>query len=334
LVGDSRNRRVKSDAFMETSNGDAQNRQAAFNGLLSISQMARVGRSAWATALRGCHMRVCDQPHRFAAGATDLMNVTVSSRSSWNATCQAEPWQSSPSNRSPRERSGALVRRYLLSVVVAFIVAACGSEKGGITEPSTPATANGTPSPSKELVIHDSLNPFGNRSAELAPSYVLDKYIPMISTLVPWAWDDFTSAAADPIRTVSWQGGYCGTLASPGPPPASSIEFGVAFSSDYSGRPIWAYAPQARFTPADAHEQFAFYDNGCAYYDYTAALPTPFPVTAGKRYWLLIAAETSSSGSSRWGWRVGTQDNGISARGSHGEVWTSPSDLAFFLSSR
>lgn len=122
----------------------------------------------------------------------------------------------------------------------------------------------------------------------------------MISTLVPWAWDDFTSAATDPIRTMSWQGGYCGTLASSGPPPAASIEFDISFSSDYLGRPLWAFSPQVRFTPNDAHEQFAFYENGCAYYDYTAVLPTPFPVTAGTRYWLLIAAKMSSG---RWAWR-------------------------------
>jgi hypothetical protein len=63
---------------------------------------------------------------------------------------------------------------------------------------------------------------------------------------------------------------------------------------------------------------------------YTAVLPTPVFVKASGRYWLLIRAEAESG----WGWRAGMPDNGISARGSHGEVWTSPNDLAFSLSSR
>ena len=68
----------------------------------------------------------------------------------------------------------------------------------------------------------------------------------------------------------------------------------------------------------------------CAYYDYTAVLPTPFPVTAGRRYWLLVRATGA-----QWGWRIGKEDDSISARGDlHEGIFTIPTDLAFSLSSR
>ena len=88
-------------------------------------------------------------------------------------------------------------------------------------------------------------------------------------------------------------------------------------------------------TPAEAHEQFAFNaaanENVCAYYDYTAVLPTPFPVTARTRYWLLIRAGRSEEG--YWGWRFGRFDNGISAGGSPNPgIRGQARDLAFSLS--
>jgi hypothetical protein len=101
---------------------------------------------------------------------------------------------------------------------------------------------------------------------------------------------------------------------------------------------------QVTLTAAEAHEAFAFdahtgtgvvyvqNEADCAYYDYTAVLPMPFPVTPGTRYWLEIRA---NEGTTRifWGWRVGSLDNRISATGYvHGNILnTNPTDLAFSL---
>jgi hypothetical protein len=72
-------------------------------------------------------------------------------------------------------------------------------------------------------------------------------------------------------------------------------------------------------------------DADCAYYDYMAVLPMPFPVTAGTRYWLLIRADRLDTGIYR-GWRVGRQDNSISALGAlNGGIRTQPRDLALSL---
>jgi len=235
------------------------------------------------------------------------------------------------------------MQRILLSTFLASIVAACGSDERGITEPTSP----------REVFVHNTLNPSGNRSADVSFSWAYEQYTTPFSNLAPWAWDDFTSAEAATIRTVSWQGSYCRRqiLAPTGPPPAASISFQVAFSSDVNGRPSYFGPPlhSVSFTPADAHEQFAFnsfwhqyedVDHDCAYYNYAATLPTPFSVTAGKRYWLLVQPQISNAalfvgGAVSWGWRVGTQDNSISANGSlHNGIFTVPRDLAFSLSTR
>jgi len=213
--------------------------------------------------------------------------------------------------------------------VLASIVAACGSEDRGITEPTPPS----------EVFVHNTLHRAGDRSSiDLVPSDFSTKYIPMISTLQPWTWDDFTSPVDTTIRTVSWQGGYCRSALSPAPSGAPGPKsFLVSFGSDYNGRP---YFPDGlntfTLTPAEAHEEFAFArtssDYDCAYHDYTVVLPTAFPVTASKRYWLLIRAGTDDGW---WGWRIGLPDNGVSAHGwLNGGIVTDGKDLAFSLSSR
>lgn len=128
------------------------------------------------------------------------------------------------------------------------------------------------------------------------------------------------------------------------PPTAASSSFQLAFYPDDNyGRPNWLSAAlyEVTFTPADAHEQFTFDSgstaNGCAwespnatYYDYMALLPTPFQVTAGTRYWLLVRADTGNTGIA-WGWRIGKQDNNYSAE--IGQfLQTNPVDLAFSVS--
>jgi hypothetical protein len=148
---------------------------------------------------------------------------------------------------------------------------------------------------------------------------------------------------------VSWQGGYCSgpVTVPPGtgplpPPAAASSSFQLAFYPDDNGRPAWFRTAlyEVTLTPAEALEQFTF-DSGstadgfawqaptATYYDYTALLPMPFPVTAGTRYWLLVRADTGNTGIA-WGWRIGIHDNNYSAVYEQ-SLQTSQVDLAFSL---
>lgn len=232
--------------------------------------------------------------------------------------------------------------RYLFSAVFACIAAACGSEERGLTQPSPQS------GPLAVVLVHNTLNPPDNRaSRSLMHSYLRPYSFPFAD---PRAYDDFTSAVTTTIRTVSWQGGYCsgGVTPPPGtrpqpPPTAASSSFQLAFYPDDNGRPAWFRRALSEVTlmPAEAHEQFTFDSgstaDGCAwqaptatYYDYTAVLPMPFPVTAGTRYWLLLRADTGNTGIA-WGWRIGMQDNNYSAFQVQG-LQTSQVDLAFSLS--
>ena len=233
-----------------------------------------------------------------------------------------------------------MVQRYLFSAVFTCMAAACGSGEPGITQPSPHA-----------VLVHNTLNAPDNRaSRSLVHSFERPNQVGFPFAL-PRAFDDFTSAVTTMIRTVSWQGGYCsgGATPPPGtrpqpPPTAASSSFQLTFyRDDNSGRPNWLSAAlyEVTLTPADVHEQFAFDSgstaNGCAwespnatYYDYTAVLPSPFPVTAGTRYWLLVRADTGNTGIG-WGWRVGKQDNNYSADIVQ-SLQTNPFDLAFSLS--
>jgi hypothetical protein len=214
--------------------------------------------------------------------------------------------------------------------ILACAAAACGSDDRGITQPTPPTV----------VFVHNTLNSSDNRSSlDVATSWTAP-YEPGFTSLRPSSWDDFTSATAATIRAASWQGGYCNRkgpgLPLFGPPRADSIAFHVSFFHDDNGRPQ-DYAPQYEVTlsSAEAHEQLAFdsvrSDADCAYFDYTAVLPTPFAVTAGTRYWLLIRADLEATGSP-WGWRVGRSNNGISVSGTpNSGMFTVPRDLAFSL---
>ncbi len=233
--------------------------------------------------------------------------------------------------------------RYLFSAVFACLAAACGSEERGLTQPSPQR------GPLAVVLVHNTLNLPDNRASRSLMHSYLFPYRFGFPFADPRAYDDFTSAVTTTIRTVSWQGGYCSGGGPPGtrpqpPPTAASSSFQLGFyRDDNSGRPNWLSAAlyEATLTPADVHEQFAFDSgstaNGCAwespnatYYDYTAVLPMPFPVTTGTRYWLLVRADTGNTGIA-WGWRIGMQDNNYSAVYSQ-NLQTSKVDLAFSLS--
>jgi hypothetical protein len=194
--------------------------------------------------------------------------------------------------------------------------------------------------------VHDTLNPSDSRfSLGFYSSYDYSStYIPMITTLAPWAWDDFTSAVTTTIHAVSWQGAYCrppGSAA--GEVPVVLRPFQISFSADNGRPPVFGGTLyNVTLAAADVRQTRAFEavsgESDCAYFDHAADLPMPVPVTAGTRYWLLIRAmgspETDGLGTS-WGWRMGREDNGISANGTlHSGVFMRTDDLAFSLSSR
>ena len=232
--------------------------------------------------------------------------------------------------------------RYLFSAVIVCIAAACGSGEPGITQPSSQA-----------VLVHNTLNAPDNRASRSLVSSIERLNQVGIPFALPRAFDDFTSAVTTAIRTVSWQGGYCSGGATPPPgtspqPPAraaaSSFQLGF-YRDNNGGYPNWPSAAlyEVTLTPADVHERFAFDSgstaNSCSwespnasYYDYTAVLPTPFPVTAGARYWLLVLADTRNTGIG-WGWRVGRQDNNYSASMVQ-SLHTYSFDLAFSLSDK
>ena len=228
-------------------------------------------------------------------------------------------------------------RRSLFSALIACIAAACGSDDRGVTQP-TPLSG----------LVHNTLNPSGNRTSRRLLLSAIRIPTPGPSQSVPLrVYDDFTSARTTAIRTVSWQGGYCGGALGPLPPPvATSPSFQIAFHRDNNGSPS-GYPLLADYdvtlTPADAHEQFAF-DTGpttgqciseapnASYYDYTAVLPSPFPITAGTRYWFSVRADMRNA-AALWGWRVGMEDNNHSKmNGPQSSIVTTPWDLAFSLS--
>ena len=212
-----------------------------------------------------------------------------------------------------------------------------------------------TPSSLPPELIHFTLNSADNRGARhLQPSY-LPNTPPGILTggaVNHQTADDFTPLVTTAIRTVSWQGGYCGGLPSAGavaPPTANSRAFVITFYPDQNGTPQLYGGSQlyeVTFSPADAHERFTF-DTGAtanvcdnqtpnaSYYEYTAVLPAPFSVTTGRRYWLSVRADVPYDMPISWGWRVGTPDNNYSVFSGLGtSLVTSTADLAFVLTDR
>ena len=203
------------------------------------------------------------------------------------------------------------------------------------------------PSPVPPQFTHFTLNAVDDRSARQLHESYLPNTPPGILTggaVNHLAADDFTPLVTTAIRTISWQGGYCdaGPSGAVVPPPtADARAFVVSFYADRNGIPQpfgGTELYQVRPTPADAHEQFMFdtgaATNPCSYYQYTAVLPTPFPVTAGTRYWLSVQTDIRVGGP-RWGWSGGTSDNNYSVFSGLGiQMLTSTDDLAFSLSDR
>lgn len=201
-------------------------------------------------------------------------------------------------------------------VVLAFV--GCGRS------PASPDSQNpGAP-------IHDTLNATGSTtpldgvSSELSGAYDRQWY------------DDFVSPEGTWIRTVAWQG-----IRPTARPPAS---FYIAFIADNDGIVMREYDPTTTRLRALSATTYALAQvderlgltracdqtpqEQCGSYDYSVRLSTPFRVTAGTRYWLLIQAETSFGSMSGWLWRKGRTDNGFSLSNLH---LTGSWDMAFTL---
>lgn len=235
----------------------------------------------------------------------------------------------------------------MLAMCISVAVANCGGTE------RTPSTAPSAVSMVPVVFVHYGFNPADNQASRtLVPSENNVNEPGILGFVAHRVFDDFTSEVTAIIRTVSWQGGYCaGAGGFPGAPPisppaAAARSFQILFYSDVGGRPNWNGAPlyDVTVSATDAHEQFTFDTGpttaGCnqqpwtaSYYDYAAVLPTPFAVTAGTRYWLIVLADTRGTRTT-WGWRVGRADNNYSmVNGQGGVLSTQTIDFAFSLSS-
>jgi hypothetical protein len=217
--------------------------------------------------------------------------------------------------------------------------AACGGE----SSPSQPTGAGGA------QVFHDTLNaPESRQSTRVWPAL----YSPTGSTAgVSGAviTDDFVPSRSGEIRRVQWQGGYCdGRFNVPHvAPQPSAQQFFIAFVDGQGAAPNNFLlpphsAPDRSFSiPAEQVPHDHLFDlvpnstDSCvnkgaaavSYYQHSATLPRPVSVVAGRRYWLIIAADVGAS-QTVWGWRFGGLDNGLAV-----SVYPSvlPQDLAFRL---
>jgi hypothetical protein len=65
-----------------------------------------------------------------------------------------------------------------------------------------------------------------------------------------------------------------------------------------------------------------------SYYSYSATLPRPVALTAGRKYWLSVQADIGNT-EIWWGWRRGTRDNNIALNPVFSAYWEA--DMAFSL---
>jgi hypothetical protein len=214
------------------------------------------------------------------------------------------------------------------SLLVALIVISCGGCDRSPTNPSPPPS----PSPSPSGPIHDTLNASGSAATIDAVwserSGGSDRQV----------YDDFASPADAAIRILAWQG----IRPTAYPPTGFYISF-IADSGGFalrqpddtnSGRPRALYA--TTYAIDQVNERLGVTqacDNSpqqqCGSYDYSVTLPSPFRVSAGTRYWLLIQAESPLNALSGWSWRKSQAGNRFSMSNIAGTTF--PCDLAFAL---
>ena len=178
------------------------------------------------------------------------------------------------------------------------------------------------------VVVHDRLVP---PATAIHSGVLVQSRIGFFDTT---AFDDFVPAMDARIQRVTWQGYYCNrsfTGNAIPEPVASAFRVRIAPDDADGQRPpfetLYTDVPTATtylatVSSAMVSQQFEFtrQDAACgirnggdpaAYYRFSAALPSPYDVTAGVRYWIGVQAVMPDVPVG-WYWRVGLQDNSFS----------------------
>lgn len=112
-------------------------------------------------------------------------------------------------------------------------------------------------------------------------------------------WDSFVLERAQTIAEVHWRGGYDPAKSGSGGP-VQDFTVDIFPSIPAGSEPAIAGQPLVHYrVGGNAGETPAEVLGGVQTYDYRLALPAPFQVTAGTRYWLQI--EAYQSGAPDWG---------------------------------
>ncbi len=140
-------------------------------------------------------------------------------------------------------------------------------------------------------------------------------------------YDNFSLASATSISAVQWNGNYIDTdhpSANPVAPTTSS--FTVAFFSDSNGQPGQQLATTT-IAQADCAPTLLGTDGFSTsssiptyqipFYSYRAALPTPFTVAAGQKYWVSIVGNVATS-EDNWSWFSGSGGDNASIQSYQG----------------
>jgi hypothetical protein len=147
-------------------------------------------------------------------------------------------------------------------------------------------------------------------------------------------FDDFTATGNAMIRTIEWQGYYCNrafTGSAIPDPVATQFVIRIAPNDPGANRPPFAafraptttgetYVAIVRASSVRQQLETTRLDSPCgsrnggdpaSYYTFSTTLTTPFPLTAGRKYWVSIVATLPSVPVS-WHWRFGRADNSAS----------------------
>jgi hypothetical protein len=229
----------------------------------------------------------------------------------------------------PERHSRAAFRRFTPSISIVplrlAMLTACAGD-----EPTTPAEILPLAAGRSTIVPSTSTAGIGSATSQSVAN----------GQPTGFAFDDFTLSTATTVRTVAWQGGYCGQSANAAAPTPTATTFTITIYSDVAGRPNTAAPLSTTVVPVAQSGQTldktvpAFtcgtFSSTIALYNYTIALPTPFNAAANTKYWIGVLAATPSY-SVLWGWRVGTADNSLALQLFSGTYTPLTQDLAFSL---
>jgi hypothetical protein len=152
-----------------------------------------------------------------------------------------------------------------------------------------------------------------------------------------YCWDSFTLASSTSISEVRWRGGYEFHPSGSGQSPVYDFEVSIWRSIGGGSQPdlgpggrlvIYYVGGNASETPAGSY-------GGVAMNDYAFMLPSPFPASAGTKYWVRIVAWQGLAAPSfapDWGLARGTGGDNFHFRYITGGMYqTIQQDLAFSL---